>query len=291
MANESPEYLRKLGELLVFHDILTAPDELTSANLKEVVTAFQEQKNLFADGVPGRNTLWALQNPWVKTLPKHSLIECAADVAPGYEEGLSSTTLRQDAAERFKSIREEIHEAGGLVTSDGGLRELTAEVNSSRSATSMHYTGLAFDLYTSSGFFKPVQDPFVITRGEDTFWIVWCRATNGEQKELKAVYWKHWNSGVDLIKTVSGRFVNFTEICVRHGFHPIGPRPSFTRQHDREYLSAEWWHFQCNDLLIPNLSQFGIELQKINGYTPNFIESKSADVWDNRRVIYKHNWR
>ena len=291
MANESPEYLRKLGELLVFHEILGSPEELTSANLKDVVTTFQEKKNLFADGIPGRNTLWALQSPWVATLPKQSLIECDADVAPGYEEGLSKTTLRQDAAERFRSLRNEINQAGGLVTSDGGLRQLTADVNQNRSPTSMHYTGLAFDLYTSSGFFKPDRDPFVITRGENTFWIVWCRATNGQQKELNAVYWNNWNSGVDRIKTVSGRFVNFTETCLRHGFHPIGPRTPFTRTHDRDYLSAEWWHFQCNELLIPNLSQFGIELQKINGYTPSFISSRSADVWNNRRVIFRQNWR
>jgi hypothetical protein len=290
MANESPEYLRKLGELLVFHEILDAPEELTSANLKEVVTTFQEKEGLFADGVPGRNTLWALQEPWLATLPKQLLIECDADVAPG-GEGLSKTKLRQDAADRFNNLRDEIHQAGGLVTSDGGLRELTADVNQNRSPTSMHYTGLAFDLYTSSGFFKPDQDPFVITRGENTFWIVWCRATNGEQKELNAVHWKNWNSGVDLVKAVSGRFVNFTEAAQRHGFQPIGPRTPFTRTHDRDYLSAEWWHFQCNELLIPNLSQFGIELQKIKGYTPNFIASKSADVWSNRRVIFRQNWR
>ena len=291
MANESPEYLRRLGELLVFHEILETPEELTSANLKQVVTTFQEKKNLFVDGDPGRHTLWALQSPWVATLPKQSLIDCDADVAPGYEEGLSKTRLRADVADRFKSLRSEIHQAGGLVTSDGGLRELTAEVNQNRSPTSMHYTGLAFDLYTESGFFKPNQDPFVITRGQDTFWNVWCRASNGEQKELKAVHWADWNSGVDLIKTVSGRFVNFTETCLRHGFHPIGPRTAFTRPNNRKYLSAEWWHFQCNELLIPNLSQFGIELQKIKGYTPAFIESKSADIWDNRRVIFRQNWR
>lgn len=291
MANESPEYLRKLGELLVFHDIIATPGELTSANLKELVTTFQEKKNLFADGDPGRDTLWALQSPWVATLPKQPLVDCEADVVPGYEEGLSKTTLRQDTAERFKSLRNEIHQAGGFVTSDGGLRELSAEVNPSRSPTSMHYTGLAFDLYTESGFFKPDQDPFVITRGENTFWNVWCRATNGQQRQLNAIHWKNSSSGVDLFKTVSGKFVNFTETCLRHGFHPIGPRTPFTRAHNRVYLSAEWWHFQCNDLLIPSLSVFGIELQKLKNYTPHFIETKGPDVWSHRRVIYGQNWR
>ena len=288
--SESPEYLKRMGELLVFHDILNSPDELTSANLEHVVTTFQEQHNLFVDGRPGKDTLWALQSPWVAALPKQPLVQCDADVVPGYEEGLSKTTLRQDAAERFRNLRTEIRQAGGFVTSDGGLRELTAEVNSSRSPTSMHYTGLAFDLYTSSGFFKPDRDPFVITRGETTFWQVWCRADDGEQKQLNAMYWHSWNSGVDLNKVVTGRFINFTETCSRFGFYPIKPRTPFTRPHHRNYLSAEWWHFQCNDLLIPALSQFGIELQKLNGYTPNFISTKGPEVWSNRKVIYRQNW-
>ena len=291
MANESPEYLRRLGELLVFHEIIRAPEELTSANLKELVTTFQEKKDLFADGVPGRDTLWALQSPWVASLPKQRLVVCDADVAPAHPEGSSKTKLRADAAERYVSLRNEVRQAGGLVTSDGGLRELTANVNQNRSPTSMHYTGLAFDLHTESGFFKPDQDQFVITRGQQTFWNVWCRATNGQQKELNAVHWKNSSSGVDLVKTVSGQFIDFTETCLRHGFHPIGARTPFTRPHNRVYLSAEWWHFQCNDLLIPDLSQFGIELQKIENYTPHFIESKSAAVWSHRRVIYKQNWR
>ena len=287
MANESPEYLRKLGELLVFHGVLASSDELTSDNLKEVVTTFQEKKNLFVDGVAGRDTLWALQSPWVATLPKQPLVECDAD---GFGEGFRKTTLRKDTAARFNLLRDEINQLGGIVTSDGGLRALTDGANQNRSPTSMHYTGLAFDLYTESGFFHPDEDPFVITRGEETFWVVWCRATMGQQKELQAVHWKNSDSGVDLVKTVSGKFVNFTEACGRHGFHPIHPRTPFTRPHNRVYLSSEWWHFQCNQLLTPNLSQFGIELQKIEGYTPHVIETKGPAVWSHRRVIYGENW-
>src|SRR5690349_21832455 len=126
MANESPEYLRKLGELLVFHDIIATPDELTSANLAELVTTFQEKKNLFVDGIPGRDTLWALQSPWVAALPKQPLIDCDAD---GFKEGLRKTTLRKDTAQRFNLLRDEINQLGGIVTSDGGLRGLTADVN------------------------------------------------------------------------------------------------------------------------------------------------------------------
>jgi len=284
------DYLPKLGELLVFHGIISSSDQLSFDNLKELVTTFQEQKNLFSDGIPGRDTLWALQSPWVAALPKQSIVECDADVVPGYEEGLRTTRLRADVAERYKRLRNEIRQLGGFMTSDNGLRDLTADVNQNRSPTSMHYTGLAFDLFTDSGFFRPENDPFVITRGEDTYWVVWCRAEQGQEIQLNAAYWKNSNSGVDLIKTVSGRFINFTEKCAHFGFHPIGPRTPFTRANNRVYLSAEWWHFQCIDLLTPGLSQFGIELQKIKIHTPDYIASKSSDVWQHRKVIYRKNW-
>ena len=288
--SESTDYLQKLGELLVFHGVISSVDQLTSANLKELVTTFQEQQHLFADGTPGRDTLWALQSAWVSALPKKSLVDCDADVVPEYEAGLSTTTLREDVAERFKRLREEVHALGGFVTSDGGLRKLTADVNQNRSPTSMHYTGLAFDLFTDSGFFHPEKDPFVITRGQTTYWVVWCRAEHGQETQLNACYWKNSTSGVDLNKTVAGRFISFSEKCAAFGFHPIGPRTPFTRPNNRSYLSAEWWHFQCNDLLTPELSQFGIELQKIKNYSPDFIASKSSDVWNHRKVIYRNNW-
>src|SRR5262245_16415552 len=283
-------YLQKLGEFLTYHHVLSAPSELNNDNLKQMVSKFQEGAGLFIDGNPGPNTLWALQFPIVTQAPKQPFIECAADVVPGYEEGLATTALRADVAQRYQQLRTEIRGLGGAVTSDGGKRALTADVNSNRSPTSMHYTGLAFDLFTDSGFFKPEVDPFVITRGEETYWVVWCRAAQGEQKQLNAIYWKNESDAVDRFKTVSGTFVNFTEICAKHGFSPIRPRPPFTRQTDRQYLSAEWWHFQCNELLVPSLSQFGIELLRLEGYTGESIAAKNSDIWDHRKVIFRKNW-
>jgi hypothetical protein len=154
----------------------------------------------------------------------------------------------------------------------------------------MHYTGLAFDLATTSGFFKPDSDPFVVTRGKDTYWEVWCRAPGGEQTELEAIYWEDWNSGTDLKKVVSGRFLNFSGLCRGHGFHPIGPRGSFVREADRKYLNAEWWHFQANDLLIPKLSQLGIEILGIEAYTPERIRTENDGLWTNRKSVFKLDW-
>lgn len=288
--SDRTEYLRRLGGLLVFHQVIQAPEELREDNFKEVVTRFQEKAGLFTDGKPGMDTLWALQQPWVEQSPKHDFVECQADVVPGYEEGLPVTHLRADAAERYQRLRAEVLSLGGHVTSDGGRRPLNAEVNANRSPTSMHYTGLAFDLFTDSGFFKPERDPFVVTRGAETYWEVWCRAEGGEDKQLEAMYWKNSSSGVDLKKTISGKFINFTELCARYGFRPIGPRTPFTRATDRKYLSAEWWHFQCGELLTPNLSQFGIELLKINHYTPAHIRAQNENIWNNRKRIYQQNW-
>jgi hypothetical protein len=283
-------YLSKMSELMIYHQIISVPEELTDANLKELVSEFQEKAGLFVDGIPGRDTLWALQYPVVMQAPKQSFVPCDADVAPGHEEGLAQTVLRADVAERYRLLRTEVRGLGGVVTSDGGKRALDADVNSNRSPTSMHYTGLAFDLYTNSGFFKPDVDPFVITRGEETYWVVWCRAAQGQARQLNAVYWKNEADGVDRVKTVSGTFVNFTDVCGKYGFSPIGPRTPFTRPANRQYLSAEWWHFQCNELLIASLSQFGIELLKLEGYTPEAIAAKNSNIWDHRKVIYRKNW-
>lgn len=288
MSNNS-RYMKRLGELLVFHRIINSPEELKEENFDEKIMEFQEKEDIRIDADPGEDTLWHLQYPWVLQSEKLLFVRCEADQVPG-SGGYSSLLLREDAAENYRALRQDVLDHRGVITTAGGKRSLSTGANASRSATSMHYTGLAFDLAIDSGFFSPDNDTFVITRGEDGYWVVWCRASGGEETELKAVYWESWNSGVDLEKTIEGKYINFTEICAKHGFYPIRPRSGFTRSYDRKYLSAEWWHFQANDLLIPNLSQFGIELLRIEDYTPEFIKTSNEHIWSKKNAIFKVDW-
>lgn len=284
-----PAYLERFGELLVFHRLINSPGQLTSENFTEAVIAFQAKEDILVDGVVGPETLWRLQKAWVIQAEKLLFVRCEADVVPGVD-GFETLDLRADAAERYRALRREVTEGGGVITTAGGKRALTAGANANRSAKSMHYTGLAMDLATTSGFFKPDTDPFVVTRGEDTYWNVWCRGPGGEDRELEAIYWQSWNSGKDLKKDVAGTFLDFTDLCRKHGFHPIGPRSSFLRETDRKYLSAEWWHFQANDLLIPELSQLGIEMLMIDGYAPEHIQAANQGLWGNRKAVYGKDW-
>jgi hypothetical protein len=154
----------------------------------------------------------------------------------------------------------------------------------------MHYPGLAFDLASSSGFFKPDTDPFVITLGGSGYWEVWCRAPRGQETKLNALYWDTPSSGMDRTKTVQGKFFSFTKTAAKYGFHAIRPRLSFTRARDRRYIGCEWWHFQANDLLIPNLSQLGIELMRIAEYTPEYIRNANDTVWGRKQAIFQQDW-
>lgn len=282
-------YLKRMGELLTFHKIINKPEDLNDKNFGASILEFQEKVDIMLDGNPQWETLWQLQFPMVLQEPKLSFIRCEADQVPG-SRGDNHLWLRQDAAEKFNALRNEIIELGGIVTTAGGRRSLKEGTSTDRSVTSMHYPGLAFDLASDTGFFKPEIEPYVITLGGSGFWEVWCRVKKGDDMKMNAVYWDHWNSGTDRTKTISGKFVNLTELCAKHGFSPIRPRLSFTRPKDRKYTGCEWWHFQATDLLIPHISQFGIELLRIDEFSPESIRAMNENLWNRRQAIFHVDW-
>jgi len=282
-------YLKRLGELLVFHRIIKDPYDLTEVNISEKIVEFQEKVDIMLDGIPRWETLWQLQFPWAQQEPKMPFVKCDVDFVHG-TQGKDHIWLRHDGAERFNALRKEVVNYGGVVTANAGKRSLTEGTSSERSITSMHYVGLAFDLAMDTGFFNPKTDPYVITIGGNNYWEVWCRAPKGEERKLNVVYWDDWNSGIDQTTTVQGKFINLTKICARHGFYPIRPRLSFARKQNRKYTGCEWWHFQADDLLIPNLSQFGIELLRIEGYTPEHLRSANENLWARKQTIFQLDW-
>ena len=145
---------------------------------EDAVEKFQKSRKISVDGLCGPSTLEELNVALKKAnldlikLPPEDKQEpsepdkllgwvaCPADKLPGYS-GYTRITLRSDAAESFKRLRSEVVSLGGVLTSAGGRRGLSAKAGPSRSKKSMHYVGLALDLALPTGMQKPERDPRV----------------------------------------------------------------------------------------------------------------------------------
>ncbi len=286
-------FLIAVQEHLLFHKIIEDDESVTNRNLKNHIIDFQDKAGIYTDGIIGPETLWELQYPYVTNTNKLNWVRCDADKIGGIE-GFDHFILREDAARQYNLLRREIVDRGGKITSSGGKRSLTAGVSSHRSAKSMHYPGLAFDLSVNSGFFSPKTDPFVMVKNKganpESYWQVYCRASGGDLIEIEATYWDSWGSGKDKKIKIKDRFVDFTSTAKKYGFYPIPPRRGYTGSSNKKYLSSEWWHFQANPLLIPGFSQFGIELLKLEDYSASFIKMQNRSIWENRKSIFRKTW-
>lgn len=267
-------------------DVPKAPSD---EDVREAVVAFQRMRGLVPDGIAGPLTLWDLQYLHLDASKRLAFETVPADIVPGIE-GFSQLRLREDAAAAYRKLKEEVNRAGGVITTAGGIRALSEGASASRSATSHHYWGGAFDLALTSLFFRPRTDPFVVEQhrnGDRITWTMWARAEDALPRTLKVCYWDNWNSGVDKFMEVHDTFINFTELAEQHGFKPIPARAGFTRATNRQYTSAEHWHFQYEAALVEQASQFGIELLKC--YPESELRTR-ANIWDRRRAVFRRDW-
>jgi hypothetical protein len=236
--------------------------------------------------------------PPVTPFKTHKLVRVKADkfnpevfkVFGGY----GSMKLRDDAAIAYNSLKAEINSLGGIMTTSGGLRYLDgAKKSASRSQTSIHYTGLAFDLCMWTGMhLSDLSDkgyrlkvalykdtlPYVIERRGSRNWNVWCRTENPNvpMKKLKAYYYPH-NEEV-----TEGRFIDFTATARKYGFTGIGQRKKFQSQ----YACAEWWHFNYLVPLVKGRDTFASILEEVwsaeqlNGFAGHY--KFGSRVWGRR---------
>lgn len=287
----------KLAKLLQFHSIIQKPEDLNPKNQKELIMAFQSKFSLSNNGELNPPTLWALQESYIQEAEQFQLVDISIDNWVK-TKGLVKVQFREDASLRFSDLLHEVRQKGGLVTCSAGIRPIKMVASAGQSPTSMHYPGLAFDLNIYAGFFKPEEDLYVITKVATPHktdanryrWNVYCRSEQGQEMELEAYYWEKEQSCVDKTKKIIGKFIDFTAIALKHGFHPIRPLSCFTRPQNRMYICCEWWHFQANDLLIPKLSLFGIELLKIEDYTDELLKTTNPNIWNAKEFIYQVNW-
>ncbi len=245
-----------------------------------MIREFQAKRGLTADGVPNEDSVWELQKD--RAEQRNLGIErVEADRHPG-TKGYDSFRLRADVVERYRAFRGAVRAAGGIVTSAGSLRGLGATVTAGRSSTSMHYTGIALDLATDSGMLDPERDAYLVTRDGLSRWRVWCRSGEAPEQSLEVVVWR---SGNTASRPMRARAFDFSALAERHGFARIGPRKTFPAN----YLSAEWWHFQCEDVLVPYLSQFGIELLSLSSLGSVRYDERTLTrypAWSARKRIF-----
>ncbi|WP_185972740.1 peptidoglycan-binding domain-containing protein [Shewanella hanedai] len=265
-------------------------DGLYGGKTEVAVIKFQEEQGLYADGVVGPNTWNAIRealaihrdeqiSPAVDD-SGHTLMDWQRVSADRYKGGYDRFFLREDVASAYMRVYEQVQQAGGLITSSGARRSLKAKMNSSRSATSFHYTGRALDLFVGSGMKKTRTDPFIISPDGDRLWRVYARAEGGTQMDLKAVTYDSRETG----KIVTGRFIDLTSLFKEEGFERIRARSSFFKK--GPWLGAEWWHFQYEHGLEKGLSTFGDELLKV--YSES--ELRETPVWQYRHRVFGVNW-
>jgi len=231
---------------------------------------------------------------------------CPADQFNG--QGNEGTVLRSDIAPFYQALYDEVHDLGGIVTSAGGRRLLTAGSNANRSKKSFHYVGRAFDLAPLSGMADPETDPYIIEADphSDRHWEVWCRSSLDKDALIKKLYggsvaggkmtieaWQvieQKDSGGNTVhipttKRVQGVFFSFTDVALKHGFNRIRARRSFFTSGNAG--GAEWWHFQNELGLLARITTFGSELRK----TYSLDECREFAYWDEvRNAVFGLDW-
>jgi len=300
---------------LIQFNILKPNDSLSRDTLADKIYEFQKQQNITQDGLIGPETLWTMQFPFAAKL-NYDLVNVSLNKPEiekfnnnFYAQSFNYVKLREDVAKEFENLLYYMNWYNCLLTSSGGIRSVRQNAGAHQSSTSYHYPGIAFDLNVTSGFFNPEKDPFVIVNKDETKenydFEVWARAGFYDFKGFtrkfdrnrfkttlnNVIYWDNWNSNSDqYIDNLSGYFINFTSLANHFGFKPISPGRGFTNSNDKNYIFSDWWHFQYEKKLIPNFSQFGIELLKIGKYTFNFLDKVSPVLWKHREKIFQYNW-
>ncbi|MES9902034.1 MAG: peptidoglycan-binding domain-containing protein [Sedimenticola sp.] len=256
------------------------------------VVRFQEETGLYADGIVGPATQAAIEQALHEQLleqhathvgantNQESLLPFVRVAADAYRDGYDRFLLRSDVAAAYLKVREQVVEAGGVITSSGARRALTARVSPSRSATSFHYTGRALDLHVGSGMENRRRNPYIVTGEGGRRWRVYVRASGGEVMELEAITYGSRKRS----KKTTGRFLDLTALFAQAGFERIRARPSFFT--GGSWLGAEWWHFQYESGLIEGQSTFGDELLKV--YSEDDLQSSRP--WEYRNRVFGVNW-
>lgn len=268
------------------------PDGIFGGKTEDAVQDFQADADLTPDGIFGKGSLAAYNTKVAQEF--RFVVDIAPDPAPSAQQnrwvtvpchvaanGYSTTTLRDDAAQAFRAMYDEVGRLGGKLTSAGGKRPLSAGGGKAQSKTSMHYLGRAHDMALGAGMQDPTRDPCVVVRrssdAADRKWVIWMRTDNPAVPvvTLQGVKCSTVN-GKTVLTTipVTGRFFSFTELAARYSWTPISARRFFFQ--GGSYSGAEWWHFQWEQGLVKGQTTFGSELLRLYSLT----EAHKLAWWD-----------
>lgn len=247
--------------------------EATEDALMAYQAQYRSTGSMLVDGIAGRQTWRALAEDALLQAPAPSSV-VRVELDP-YDVGYSFARLHPMTAQAVTEIRQELNERGGILTSSGGTRALSVKANGNQSATSFHYTGRALDTFVYSGMVDPETDPYVVVKDPDhaRYWIVYARVQDGEEMELDGYMYSHE------IKTVTGTFVNLTEMFKAKGMERIPYRKPFERGVKG---SAEFWHHQDERGLLKGETLFAEILSEIYTYS----QIKRSHLWDNIHLIF-----
>jgi hypothetical protein len=277
-------YFARMAELLTFHGIIAPGMPVDANTFAQHVRTFQQREDLEVDGIPGKNTLWALQFDWANAR-NFQAVNPPADIFPGRGGINFFNGVRADVEPHYNAFRAAVLAQGGIITSAGARRSLNAIVSPGRSPTSLHYAGVALDFSTETGMLNGNvnTDPYLIEQ-VGKLWQVWGRSAQGTERLIRATIWRN---GSITEQSVTTRVIDITALARQHGFQRIGRRDDFPGN----YLSAEWWHWQCEPALVPYISQFGTEILSFQDVTFAALSAAAnGRILENSRRIYKVNW-
>ena len=187
----------------------------------------------------------------------------------GFGSGYGSLSLRADLADSYRAAYARVKALGGRLTSSGAIRELSAQVSAGRSATSLHYTGRALDLFIGSGMQGP-NDPYVVVRDGGTdnhpLWKLYCVVDAAApadpataERELPAAVHRKGTATGYATAPRRVRCFSLTDVLAEFGWVRIPSRTAYRA----DYMSVEWWHFQNQIGLVDGVTRFGDELRKV----------------------------
>lgn len=248
-------YFTELSVLLQLNGSLPVGTSVGRDTFRDAVRDFQKAHGLGTDGIPGADTLWVMNAPRLAAGPMGT-VKVAAEKVDG-SGGYTNFTVRADVAGSYDAFHKDLLAAKACLTSAGALRPLNAEVSTGRSATSLHYSGLALDLATDTGMSWSARKAWkYLVAADGDRWRVYVDAPSAPKQAVAAVIWENGKTRTQMIE---GTYLDLTATAKKYGFEVIGPRSSFPES----YMSAEWWHLQFTGGLVPGLSLFGVELRKL----------------------------
>lgn len=257
----------------------------------DAVGAFQFINGLYDDQIVGSNTWKALGKvdqpyfdegsqggPPEMEIP--SFIGTRKVQFDTFKNSYSNGLLRLDVADDIENVRNELNRYGAVLTSSGTGRNPNTIAGKNRSSKSFHIPHLAMDLFVGAAMSSVKTDPYICVKEEDRYWTIWARCTSDQVKDRTLHGWVHRKQGS--IET-TGRFINLTEIMQDNGLERIRMRLSYGI---KNYGGAEWWHFQSEKYLIPNVSTLGKECLKVY----SLARISNTPVWAHKDAVFKKDW-